>query len=113
MPARGPMKSFAITCLSTSLLCFSSALLAGQSSDLETRRTRFRDAIAAQWQFELKTHPELATYVGDARYNDRLSDLSPQAVATEDEEDKRQLALFTAIDSTGFSPEELLNKELM
>ena len=85
----------------------------GQSSDLETRRTRFRDAIAAQWQYELKTHPELATYVGDPRYNDRLSDLSPQAVAAEDEEDKRQLALFTAIDSTGFSPEELLNKELM
>lgn len=83
------------------------------ASDLESRRARFREAIAAQWQYELKTHPEFATYVGDLRYNDRLSDYSAAAVAAEDEENKRQLALFTATDSTGFSPEELLNKELM
>ncbi len=88
-------------------------MFAGQGTDLEARRARFREAIEAQWQYELKTHPELATYVGDARYNDRLSDLSPQAIAAEDEENKRQMALFSAFDSTGFSPEELLNKELM
>ena len=97
------------------LLCSAVVLAAqaGQTADLESRRARFREAIAARWQYQLKTHPELATYVGDPRYNDRLSDFSPQAVATEDEENKRQLALFEAIDSRGFSPEELLNKELM
>ena len=82
-------------------------------SDLASRRARFREAIDGQWQYELKTHPELATYIGDPRYNDKLGDDSAQAVAAEDEENKRQLALFTAIDSTGFSSEELLNKELM
>lgn len=107
------MKRFAAVGLLVCLLCCSSLLLAGQGTDLEARRARFHEAIEAQWQYELKTHPELATYVGDARYNDRLSDLSAQAVAAEDEEDKRQLALFSAIDSVGFSPEELLNKELM
>jgi len=110
---RGPVKRFTATCLSFLFLCVSSALSIGQGPNLESRRAQFREAIAAQWQYALKTHPELATYVGDPRYNDRLSDLSPQAIAAEDEEDKRQLALFIAIDSTGFSPEELLNKELM
>jgi uncharacterized protein (DUF885 family) len=107
------MKRFAEVCGLVCLLCCSNMVIAGQGTDLEARRARFREAIEAQWQYELKTHPELATYVGDSRYNDRLSDLSAQAVAAEDEEDKRQLALFSAIDSTGFSPEELLNKELM
>jgi uncharacterized protein (DUF885 family) len=82
-------------------------------SDLKSRRAQFRAAIDAQWQYELKTHPELATYVGDRRYNDRLSDFSADAVAAEDAENKRQLALFTAIDSRGFSPGDSLNKELM
>lgn len=108
------MKYFAVICLSSSLLCSSGILTAAQGgADLDARRAQFREAIAAQWQYQLKTHPELATYVGDPRYNDRLSDLSPQAVAAEDEENKKELALFSAIDSTGFSPEELFNKELM
>src|ERR1700759_101139 len=104
------MKRFAVVSLLVSLLSCSNLLLASQGSDLDLRRARFREAIEAQWQYELKTYPELATYVGDARYNDRLNDFSAQAVATGDAEDKRQLALFSAIDSTGFSPEELLNK---
>jgi uncharacterized protein (DUF885 family) len=110
------MKSITAACLSTSLLFCSSHVLAAQdahSADLEARRARFREAIATQWQYELKTNPELATYVGDPRYNDRLRDLSPEAIAADDAENERQLALFTAIDSAGFSAEELLNKELM
>lgn len=107
------MERFVAICLSFLFACCSSSSLAAQASDLPSRKVRFREAITAQWQYKLKTHPELATYVGDPRYNDRLSDFSAQAVAAEDEENKRQLALFSAIDSTGFSPEELLNKELM
>ncbi len=107
------MKRFAAICLPILLACSSSLLLSAPSSDLEARQTRLREAIAARWQYGLKTHPEFATYVGDPRYNDRLSDYSPRAVAAETEEDKRQLAIFEAIDSTGFAPEDLLNKELM
>jgi uncharacterized protein (DUF885 family) len=94
-------------------MCCSALPLAGQAADTYSRQARFRALIDAQWQYELKTHPELATYVGDPRYNDRLSDLSAEAVAAENEENKRQLALFSAIDSAGFSPEDLLNKELL
>jgi uncharacterized protein (DUF885 family) len=110
------MNRFAAICLPISIVCCGSTLLHAQAAhpaDLESRRAYFRDAIAARWQYELKTHPEFATYVGDPRYNDRLSDFSPQAVFTEDAVNKRDLALFMAIDSTGFSAEEMLDKELM
>ncbi|HEY1987213.1 MAG TPA: DUF885 domain-containing protein [Terracidiphilus sp.] len=107
------MRRFGVGLVTASLLCSSSVALTAQSLGLESRRAQFREAIAAEWQYELRTHPELATYVGDARYNDRLSDLSAEAVASELKENQKQLALFSGIDSTGFSPEELLNKELM
>jgi hypothetical protein len=32
--------------------------------------------IAAESVYELEHHPEMAAYVGDARFNDRLSDYS-------------------------------------
>jgi uncharacterized protein (DUF885 family) len=107
------MKASPLVTLATILVCTSAPRLPAQNSGLEARRARFREAIAAQWQHQLQTYPEFATYVGDTRYNDRLTDVSPQAIAAEEEENKRQLALFTSIDSTGFTPEELLNKELM
>ena len=110
------MKRLAAGCFSLSIACCWSTLLHAQtdhSPDLESRLAQFRQAIAVRWQYELKTHPEFATYVGDPRYNDTLSDFSPQAVADEDAENKRQLAIFSAIDSTGFPPGERLNKELM
>ena len=31
-----------------------------------------------EWQYELRTNPEWATMLGDSRYNDRLSDNSPE-----------------------------------
>jgi uncharacterized protein (DUF885 family) len=110
------MTRFAASCLSISIACCGSTVLHGQPStgaDLKSRLAQFHQDIAVRWQYELKTHPELATYVGDPRYNDRLSDYSPQAVADEDRENKRQLAIFSAVDTTGFPPDEVLNKELM
>ncbi len=96
-----------------SLLCCLAAIASGQNADIESRRTSFRAAIESEWQYQLQTFPEFATYVGDARYNDRLSDMSPKAYAAQLEHSRQQLAVFTAVDSNGFTPEELLNKQLM
>ena len=43
--------------------------------DLDERRLQLRDAIAEQWEYELRESPEFATMIGDYRYNDRWSDL--------------------------------------
>ena len=31
-----------------------------------------------EWQYELRSDPEMATTVGETRYNDRLTDRSPE-----------------------------------
>ena len=102
---------FKIALLSSFVPCIPVPLSA-QTSDLETRRAHFYAVIESHWQHQLQLHPEMATYLGDTRYNDRLGDYSPEAIASEDAENKRELAVFSAIDSTGFSTEDLLNKEL-
>ena len=80
---------------------------------LEQRRGLLRDAIAEQWEYELRESPEFATMIGDYRYNDRWSDLSLAHV----EEQKRDLAAwlsrFEAIDTAGFPEQEKLDHRLM
>jgi hypothetical protein len=40
----------------------------------DPRHARLAAIIDHEWQFELENSPELATAVGDNRYNNRLSD---------------------------------------
>ena len=96
-------------------LAFSLALVltAQTSKTLDARRAQLRDAIQAEWEYTLRTSPEFATYVGDTRYNDRLGDYSPKAIAEDIEHAKQQLKLFEAIDTTGFPEDEALNRQLM
>jgi uncharacterized protein (DUF885 family) len=85
-----------------------------QSADtLEARRTALKNALADEWQFELKESPEAATSYGDYRYNDKWSDLSLEHVAREKKDAEEFLARFEAIDTSGFPEQEQINKELM
>ena len=83
------------------------------NQSVEARRAKLRDALQEEWEYELRTYPELATYVGDNRYNDRLGDYSPEAIARELEHSKQQLKIFEAINTTGFPEQEVLNQQLM
>ena len=83
----------------------------GQS--LESRRAELKRLLADEWEYTLRTQPELATHVGDDRYNDRLSDFSDQAIADSIEHDRQSLKRFEAIDVTGFPEQEKLNRALM
>ena len=47
-------------------------------ASLETRRQQLLSLFDEEWQYELRTNPELATMLGDNRYNDRLSDNSAE-----------------------------------
>ena len=97
------------------LVCACTAALSAQTNGtgLEARRAQLRDALQAEWEYTLRTHPEFATYVGDTRYNDRLGDYSPDAIAKQVEHARQQLKLFEAIDTTGFPENEALNQQLM
>jgi uncharacterized protein (DUF885 family) len=86
---------------------------AATSPDLDTRRKALEQLLAEQWEYNLRTHPEFATMLGDHRWDDRWTDFSPEAIATDFAEQKKFLARFEAIDTTGFPEQEALNQQLM
>jgi uncharacterized protein (DUF885 family) len=79
----------------------------------EARRSELNRLLADEWEYTLRTQPELATHVGDNRYNDRLSDFSDQAIADDLEHSRQALRRFEALDTTGFPEQEKLNQALM
>jgi uncharacterized protein (DUF885 family) len=80
---------------------------------LEARRDELNRLLADEWEYTLRTQPELATQVGDNRYNDRLSDFSDKAIADDLEHSRQVLTRFEAVDVTGFPEQEKLNRALM
>ena len=80
---------------------------------LEARRVELTRLLADEWEYTLRIQPELATQVGDNRYNDRLRDFSDKAISDDLEHTRQALARFVAIDVTGFPEQEKLNHALM
>jgi uncharacterized protein (DUF885 family) len=97
--------------LALSILFMTITGLAADQS-LAARRQQLKTALDDEWEYALRTHPELATYVGDSRYNDKLSDHSPEAVGRELKHAREALARLQAIDTSGFPEQEQLNQEL-
>ena len=80
---------------------------------LEARRAELNRLLADEWEYTLRTQPELATQVGDHRYNDRLSDFSDKAIADDLEHTRLSLGRFEAVDVAGFPEQEKVNRALM
>ena len=99
--------------VSLALVLFVPLFARAAEQSLEVRRAELNRLLADEWEYTLRTQPELATQVGDDRYNDRLSDFSDKAIADDLEHTRESLARFDAIDVTGFSEQEKLNRALM
>ncbi len=80
---------------------------------LDERRAALNALLAEQWEYQLQRAPEFASIIGDPRYNDRWSDMSPEAIAADLAATRTFRDKFAAIDTTGFPEQEALNKELM
>src|SRR5271155_489783 len=78
-----------------------------------TRRDQLNAALRDEWEYQLRTHPELATYAGDRRYNDRLSDYSPRAFADDLQHVQQTLVRLDAIDTSDLPEADKLNKALI
>jgi uncharacterized protein (DUF885 family) len=83
-----------------------------QQSDVEGRRANLKAALQEYWEHQLRTHPELATQVGDDRFNDQLRDYSPDFYEAEIQHTTHFLGRLEAIDTTDFPEQEKLNKIL-
>lgn len=91
-------------------LMFSSQIFAADA--LDARRKQLNDLVAEYWEHNLKTNPVFASIIGDKRYNDQLGDTSAEFLKKEAESDRKYLARFEAIDTSGFPQQEKLNQEL-
>src|SRR5580658_11313717 len=109
------LSSLILVCVLTPMLPqFSSAQnSASAAASVENRRPELLSLFDEQWQYVLRTNPEWATMLGDNRYNDRLSDQSPEFFQSELEQQRKFLSRFEAIDPAGFSRQDTLSRELM
>jgi uncharacterized protein (DUF885 family) len=67
----------------------------------------------AEWELDLKLHPERATEYGDFRYNDRLDDYSLRAVKAQHSAEVDFIARLKAIPTSGFSEQDLTSHQMM
>src|SRR5258707_2659251 len=65
------------------------------------------------WEQSLKNSPELASSIGDKRYNDQVSDYSVRAINQWLEAEQNFLLQLAAIDATGLSDQEKTSPELL
>jgi len=79
----------------------------------DSPRDQLRSLFDEEWQYTLRTHPEWATTLGDPRFNDRLSDNSPQFFQSDLDQRRKFLARFEAIDATALPPQDALSRQLM
>jgi uncharacterized protein (DUF885 family) len=84
-----------------------------RAQSVERRVKNLHSLLDEQWEYTLRTNPELASIVGDKRYNDKLSDFSQAAIDSNLRQARVFLQKFEAIDTTGFPEQEQLNRDLM
>jgi uncharacterized protein (DUF885 family) len=99
-------------CLCLLLILIARPFLARQS-DFESRRKQLNNLLAEQWEYTMRRNPVWASMLGDKRWNDKLNDFSQASIDQDLEQTKNFLSRFEAIDTTGFPPQEVLNKTLM
>ncbi len=73
---------------------------------------RLQALFEERWEAVLQFNPELATYVGDHRYGDRLSDASPAAIAADYAAARRTLTDAQAIRRAALSPKDQVSLDI-
>jgi len=109
------MRVFGLDATVVLFLCsiFSVSIVAQSAGSLESRRKAFRELLDEQWEYRLSASPLFASFLGDKRWNDKLDDYSQEAIDKNLRETQKFLDRFEAIDSSGFSEQEALNKVLI
>ena len=83
------------------------------SSTPAQREKALNTVFSDYWEQQLKDSPELASTLGDKRYDDQLSDYSVAGYNTHLEHDRAFLDRLGTIDTTGLPAQEQLSKDLL
>lgn len=74
---------------------------------------KLRDIASRYWEFNLKRYPTFATFVGDKRYDDKLPDISEEAIETNLKTVKEFLSEARSIKESELSGEDVLTRKLL
>jgi uncharacterized protein (DUF885 family) len=85
--------------------------LARAADSPEERKAALEAALSDYWQDQLKHDPEMASALGDKRYDDQLSDYSVQGYNASLDRGRAFLDRLGAIDTAGLSDEEKRRKD--
>ncbi len=110
------MRRFPTLVLFGLLLSFAQPTLWPQAAPpepVEARRKAINDLFHEYWEAVLKYSPETASYIGDKRYNDQISDRSVKALNEWLETEQNFMLRLAAIDPTGFTDQEKTSRELL
>ncbi len=80
---------------------------------LEARTQQLNQIFHDYWQDKLKHSPEMASTIGDKRYDDQLSDYSAEAYDDSLARGENFIERLGAIDTAGMSDQEKLSKRLL
>ncbi|MBC8647454.1 MAG: DUF885 domain-containing protein, partial [Thermoanaerobaculia bacterium] len=94
------------------LVLFAPALFAASPAGKADAGKPLRDFFEAEWEWGLEEFPERSTYLGDRRYNDRLTDISTEAIERRKARERDTLARLNAIDRASLSAEDQLSYDL-
>jgi uncharacterized protein (DUF885 family) len=101
---------FSLCCVLVLLLTTNFSQAQASTSD---STSSLKSLLSEQWEYELRTSPEMATSLGDNRFNDRLGDDSPEFHQSEVKQNHEFLARFEAVNPTERSKQDVLSRQLM
>ena len=105
--------SFALICCISLVSVQTQAQAAATTGTVAQRSKDLSKLFSEIWEDNLKHSPEYASYLGDKRYNDQLSDYSVQEVNASLARGRAFIQRLSEIDTTGLSGQEQLSAKLM
>jgi uncharacterized protein (DUF885 family) len=98
--------------LFTALLCVASPLFAQSPAEIEAETAQLHRLFQQAWEYDLKQNPEMATQLGDPRYNHRWTDYSVKALSETHLAEGQFLVQLSKVNRDLLPDEEQLNFDL-
>ncbi len=94
------------------LIALVAPMVPGQVTAMNDESKKLHALFKEDWEWGLEQSPEAATFLGDNRYNDRLTDLSPEAIERREAHEREMLARIQKIDRAKLSGQDLISYDL-
>jgi uncharacterized protein (DUF885 family) len=102
-----------VIAIAIALLTPQRALCQPRAEPASAASAALHSLLAEYWEWRLREFPEAATWLGDARYNARLTDLSPDAIERRKQYVRQTLERARAIDASKLTGQDALSRSLI